>query len=181
MLVHGTLNVRNRAIILVLAKTGVRRNELVKIDLSHIDWDEQSIRLRDSAKRTNTLVFFDGECTRALDRWRQAREAMKPTTDALFTNQHGGRLKRNGIYEAVTKHAEQVGLHDPESNDLQERFTPHCCRHWFTTHLRRSGMPREFIQELRGDTRGDAIDIYDHIDRKELRESYLAHIPTLGI
>jgi integrase/recombinase XerD len=42
-------------------------------------------------------------------------------------------------------------------------------------------MQREFIQELRGDTRGDAIDIYDHIDERELREAYLAHIPTLGI
>ncbi|UEC43438.1 MAG: hypothetical protein METHAR1v1_1400004 [Methanothrix sp.] len=58
---------------------------------------------------------------------------------------------------------------------------PHCCRHWFTTHLRRAGMPREFIQGLRGDVRKEAIDIYDHIDRKELRESYLAHIPQLGI
>ena len=41
--------------------------------------------------------------------------------------------------------------------------------------------PREFIQELRGDVRREAIDIYDHIDKKELRESYLAHIPQLGI
>ena len=53
--------------------------------------------------------------------------------------------------------------------------------HWFITHLRRAGMTREFIQELRGDARKEAIDIYDHIDKKELRESYLAHIPQLGI
>jgi hypothetical protein len=32
-----------------------------------------------------------------------------------------------------------------------------------------------------GDTRGEAIDIYNHIDKKDLRESYLAHIPQLGI
>jgi integrase/recombinase XerD len=42
-------------------------------------------------------------------------------------------------------------------------------------------MPREFIQELRGDVRKEAIDIYDHIDKKELRESYLANVPQLGI
>jgi integrase/recombinase XerD len=39
----------------------------------------------------------------------------------------------------------------------------------------------EFIQELRGDRRRDAIDIYDHIDKEELRETYLAHVPQLGI
>jgi site-specific recombinase XerD len=55
------------------------------------------------------------------------------------------------------------------------------CRHWFTIHLRRAGMPRQFIQELRGGVRKEAIDIYDHIYEKELRESYLAHIPQLGI
>lgn len=180
-LIFGTLNVRNRAINITLAKTGVRGNELIQVDLDHIDWRMQSIRLRPTPKRSNTLVFFDGECQRVLDRWLAAREATDPSTDALFTNQLGTRLKRSGIYRAVTESAEAVGLHDPESSDPQKRFTPHCHRHWFTTHLRRSGMKREFIQELRGDTRGDAIDIYDHIDRKELRESYLANIPTLGI
>jgi hypothetical protein len=34
-------------------------------------------------------------------------------------------------------------------------------------------MPREFIQELRGDVRRKAIDIYDHVDKKELKESCL--------
>lgn len=181
MLVHATLDSRNRAIIVLLAKTGIRRNELIQIDLDDIDWEEQSIQLKDTPKRTNTLVFFDDEGARVMQRWIRARDEEDPKTDALFTNQYGDRLKRKGVYSAVTKHAESVGLHDPNSTDLQERFTPHCCRHWFTTHLRRSGMKREFIKELRGGTRGDAIDIYDHIDRKELRESYLAHIPALGV
>lgn len=42
-------------------------------------------------------------------------------------------------------------------------------------------MPREHIKELRGDSRGKAIDIYHHIDKEELKESYLAHIPNLGL
>jgi integrase/recombinase XerD len=42
-------------------------------------------------------------------------------------------------------------------------------------------MRRELIQELRGDARREAIDIYDHIDEKELREAYLAAIPQLGV
>jgi site-specific recombinase XerD len=57
----------------------------------------------------------------------------------------------------------------------------HYCSHWFVTHLLRAGMSRDFVKELRGDTRGEAIDIYNHIDKKDLRESYLAHIPQLGI
>jgi integrase/recombinase XerD len=93
----------------------------------------------------------------------------------------GERLNRHGVYDAVTNTAKRVGIHKPNSDRMEDHFSPHCCRHWFTTHLRRAGMPREFIQELRGDVRKEAIDIYDHIDKKELRESYLAHIPQLGI
>jgi len=34
---------------------------------------------------------------------------------------------------------------------------------------------------LRGDARREAIDIYDHIDKAELKKSYMACIPKLGI
>jgi len=93
----------------------------------------------------------------------------------------GTRIIKRSIEEVIEKHAERVGLHNPRADRLEDRFTPHCCRHWFVTHLLRAGMSRDFVKELRGDTRGEAIDIYNHIDKKELRESYLAHIPQLGI
>ncbi len=78
-------------------------------------------------------------------------------------------------------HAAGVGLHNPKSERIEDHFTPHCCRHWFTTHLRRAGMDREFITVLRGDARKDSMSVYDHVDREELRNSYLAKMPRLGI
>ncbi len=181
-LINSTLDVRDKAIITLLAKTGIRRNELITLDVDDIDWVDQSIRLKPTPKRTNRVVFIDDETAFILKRWLRARDARnKKNSKALFINNQGGRLNRNGVYLVVTKAAEKVGLHDPNSDRMEDHFSPHNCRHWFTTHLRRAGMPREFIQELRGDVRKEAIDIYDHIDRKELRESYLAHIPQLGI
>jgi integrase/recombinase XerD len=47
--------------------------------------------------------------------------------------------------------------------------------------LLRAGMEKDFVKELRGDKRGEAIDLYNRIDKKELKESYLANIPQLGI
>ena len=182
-LINSTIDPRDRAIITLLAKTGIRRNELIKLDVDDINWEEQSIRLKPTAKRTNRTIFFDDETAIVLHRYlrssQKAREEYK--TKALIISNKGGRLNRNGIYMAVSRPAEKLGMHNPNSDRMEDHFSPHCCRHWFTTHLRRSGMPREFIQELRGDVRREAIDIYDHIDRKELRESYLAHIPQLGV
>lgn len=182
-LINLTMGVRDRAIISLLAKTGIRRNELIKLDIDDINWIEQNIRLKPTPKRTNRTIFFDDETAIILHRWIRSSEETrnKFKTKALFISNNGGRLNRNGVYLAVTRPAEKIGLHNPNSDRMEDHFSPHCCRHWFTTHLRRSGMPREFIQELRGDVRKEAIDIYDHIDKKELRESYLAHIPQLGI
>jgi len=181
-LIDSTMDRRNRAIITLLAKTGIRRGELIDIDLDDIDWKNQKIELKEKPKRSNRTVFFDDETNRILRRWLAVRDSYAgEDCNALFVGEHEGRLKRHGVYLAVTKNAEKVGIHDPESDKMEDHFTPHCCRHWFTTHLRRNGMKREFIKELRGDTRGDAIDIYDHIDEKELKRAYLAHIPTLDV
>jgi integrase/recombinase XerD len=181
-LINTIMDPRDKAVMALLAKTGVRRNELINIDIKDIDWEKQSINLKKTPKRSNNIVFFDDECARILKRWIISRsDKTNPGKKALFINERGGRLNRSGIYALVVKHAERIGLHNPISQDLNERFTPHCCRHWFTTHLRRAGMQREYIKELRGDTRNEAIDIYHHIDLKDLREAYLTYIPQLNI
>jgi integrase/recombinase XerD len=190
MLVNSILSVRDQAVVLTLAKTGLRRGELASIDIEddnggtgNINWVEQSITLKRKKfkKRSGRTMFFDDETARVLKRWDAQRKKLKPKTKALFVNEYGERLGRNGIYNLVTKYAAAVGLHDPDSDDVEDHFSPHNCRHWFTTWLRRNGMPREFIKALRGDKRKDAIDIYDHIDREELRKAYLAFIPQLGL
>lgn len=183
MLITSILDPRDRAIVTLLAKTGIRRKELIKIDTDDINWEEQSIRLKPHAKRSNLIVFFDDECAHILRRWMSARKnySIPPDCKALFIGERGERLERRGVYDVVTKHAQRVGLHDPKSKKMEDRFTPHCCRHWFTTHLRRNDLRREYLKELRGDARKEAVDIYDHIDKKELRRAYLAAVPMLGI
>ena len=70
------------------------------------------------------------------------------------------------VYAAITKYAKRLGYHNSESPRLEDHFGPHCFRHWLTTWLLRNGMPREYVKELRGDKRKEAIDIYHHIDKQ---------------
>ena len=182
LLVNSTLNSRDKAVLVILLKTGMRRSELCSLDVADIDFKNMALKLKSTAKRSNRVLFFDSEAEYILRAWLQFRNSKdKKGMPALFLGRFGGRISSKEISHIVTKHASRVGLHDPGSKRLEDRFTPHCCRHWFTTHLIRAGMPRDFVKELRGDVRHEAIDIYNHIDKKELRESYLAHIPQLGI
>lgn len=116
-----------------------------------------------------------------LSRWLKAREIRaKDGETALFVGTKG-RFGPTGVDKIIRKAAIRTCLHDPKSDIMENHFSAHCCRHWFTMYLIRAGMPRDFVKELRSDVRHEAIDIYNHIDKRELRESYLAHIPQLGI
>jgi integrase/recombinase XerD len=181
-LVGSIMDPRDKAIAVLFAKTGIRRGELLKLDVDDIHWEDYSITLKPTPKRSNRVVFFDDECAIVLRRWLRVREKLNPKTKALFGSyQSLNRLDRNGLYTAIVKYAKRLGFHNPESPRLEDHFGPHCFRHWFTTWLLRNGMPREYVKELRGDRRGEAIDIYHHIDRQELRKAYLAYIPKLGV
>jgi integrase/recombinase XerD len=63
-----------------------------------------------------------------------------------------------------------MGL-DDSTKSGEINFTPQACRHWFTTYLLRAGMKREYVQWLRGDSINEAMDIYFHIDPKDVQEA----------
>jgi len=181
-LVQCILNPRDKAICVLLAKTGIRAGELLDLDVNDIIWQESKIRLKQNNKRSNLTVFYDGETARCLNSWINIRDGLaKEDEVALFVTKYGNRMSHRSLINIVKKYAKRVGLHDSESKHLDDRFTPHCFRHWFTTELRKSGMSREYIKELRGDTRNETIDGYYHITNDELKEKYLEHIPKLGV
>jgi integrase/recombinase XerD len=180
-LVNSILDTRDRCILVLLFKTGMRVGELTSLDVDDIDLNKGEVTLKLKKKRTNRVLFFDNEAITVLERWIVARKNRKGAeSHALFLSKTGTRITKRTVENAIEKHAERLGMHKPGAR-LEDRFTPHCCRHWFVTHLLRAGMSRDFVKELRGDARGEAIDIYNHIDKKELRESYLAHVPQLGV
>lgn len=180
-LVVMAMDIRTRAVLALLFKTGIRREEASNIDVDDIDWRRQSITLKPHPKRTNCVVYFDDETGRLLKHWLRFRKARGDDDKGpLFTNQRNTRLQPNGIYNLVVAAAQRAGLHHPKG-PMRERFSPHCCRHWFTTHLRRAGMPADMIAELRGDADARTQDIYNHIDHDELRKTYLAKVPRLDL
>jgi integrase/recombinase XerD len=90
-------------------------------------------------------------------------------------------LRKKGVYDAVTVWAKQKGYYNTNSDANMDHFSPHNLRHCFTTYLLENGMMREYVKELRGDARKDAVDLYNHIPSESLREAYLAAMPQFGL
>ena len=60
-MVRATIDTRDRAILLLFFKTGIRRNELISLDLEDLDLQGMSLTLKPTPKRSNRMVFFDDE------------------------------------------------------------------------------------------------------------------------
>lgn len=168
----------SKALMTFAAKTGLRKGELLAMNITDLNFERAEFTIPAKAKRTNRLGFMDDELLIILQQYLEWREP-RAKNNALWISPLGHRMGKGGPYDITVHYARMLGIHDSRG-PLNKKFTTHCFRHFFTTHLRRSGMPRELIQELRGDRRGDAIDIYDHIDPEELRRSYLQHVPRFG-
>jgi integrase/recombinase XerD len=66
---NSEIDIWDKAIITLLAKTGIRRHELTDLDVYDVDFVDQKIRLKPTAKRTNRMVFFNDETAFILWRW----------------------------------------------------------------------------------------------------------------
>jgi len=182
--INSIANLRDKMIVTLFVKTGICRGELIQIDVDDVDMDEQMITLKKRLfrKRSNPVVFFDEETKQLLVFWLRRRKIFANEDEkALFIGQYGGRIDKNSVYNSVVKWAKRFGIYDKKSKLNKDHFSPHNLRHCFTTYLRQNGMPREFIKELRGDKRSEVIDIYDHIDPKDLKREYLSAMPSFNI
>lgn len=105
-LVNSIMDPRDKAIAVLLAKTGIRRGELLRLDIDDVNWENYSITLKPTPKRSNRIVFFDDECARLCVGWLRVREKLNPPTKALFISyQSLQRLDRNGLWNAIIKYA----------------------------------------------------------------------------
>jgi integrase/recombinase XerD len=182
MLVESIYEPKELAVVVLLLKTGIRKKECSEINIDGLDMKNKTIHLTPTKKRSNEVVYFDDETAYVLDNWLKRREKEnKNHIQALFLDRFGNRLSLLAISRIVEKHAATVGLHNPESKRLEDRLSPHSFRHFFTTRMLEAGCPREYVQELRGDAGRSAIDIYYHIDKKKLQQSYLDCVPQFGL
>lgn len=181
LLVDSTPEIMYKAMFLLFAKTGIRRQELIDIDIQDLNLHDGYVTLKPHAKRSNRVVFFDNECKAILEKWVKWRYDHKIKCKPLFIGVQGKRIYREFVNEKVEEIAYELGFHNPNSDLLYERFSPHCFRHFFTSLMRRVGCPKEHVQELRGDARKDAIDVYHHIPLAELQNVYLQYMPEFGI
>jgi len=168
---------RDRAVLEVLYGTGLRISELVSLSLSDIDLGGGLLRAFGKGSKER-VVPLGGHARRALVAWlspagrgelEPERWARRADADAVFLNQRGGRLSRQGAWGVVRRYGEQVGL--------DGRLSPHVLRHSCATHMLDRGADIRAVQELLGHASISTTQIYTKVSPERLRSVYDAAHP----
>jgi integrase/recombinase XerD len=162
---------RDRAMLEVLYGCGCRVSELCGLDVTDLDINESMLMLRGKGSKMRLVPVGEPAMQAVEEYLASARVSLvgKKPTAALFLNRRGGRLSRVSVWSLLKKSAAEAGL--------SETVSPHTIRHSYATHLLEGGADLRVVQELLGHADISTTEIYTHIDRKWLTDSWLEAHP----
>lgn len=157
---------RDKAMLELLYATGVRVTELVSLNVEDINLKMGFLRCNGKGGKER-MVPLGSLAIKSLQNYlRSSRPGILKKSDnkALFVNQHGKRLTRQGFWKILKKYCQRAGI----SGDI----TPHTLRHSFATHLLENGADLRSVQEMLGHADISTTQIYTQINRRKIQEIY---------
>ncbi len=156
---------RDRTILTIFYRTGIRRAELLSLKLYDLDLSMGTLTIRQGkGKRDRVVPLLDGTVSLLKVYLSDVRPILiGKAIDFLFVSIHsGGHLTGSDIRRMVTKAAQDAGITKP--------VTPHALRHACATHLLKGQADIRQIQKLLGHRRLSSTEVYTHVETSDLRE-----------
>ncbi|MBN1151374.1 tyrosine-type recombinase/integrase [candidate division WOR-3 bacterium] len=166
-------NFRDEVIIDLLYSTGIRSEELVKIDIEDVDLTEREIRVLGKRQKTRIAPFPEA-LLQKLTLYISQRKKIdsKDSSQALFLGKRGRRINTREVRRIVHRAISPFVKAD--------RMGAHVLRHSFATHLLDNGADLRFVQELLGHASPTTTQIYTHVSLKRLKQVYKRAHPRSG-
>lgn len=134
-------DIRNRAMILLLLRTGMRIGELLNTLVRDVNLKECKIEIWEAQKnRVGRVVYFSDDALGALKAWLKIRN---PEKDRIFYTFSRDKMSYSAARGMFCKYLNKAGL-------SHKSYTLHCLRHSNASSLLNAGMPLECLKELLG-------------------------------
>ena len=158
--VSGQNQARDYAILMLFLNCGIRRSELVGLNLTDVYEDRIRVVGKGNKER---IVYFGTACRKAIDTYLIERNK-KVLSDnrALFGSRDGNRISVTAVHRLVKKAFLQAGLDATQ-------FSAHKLRHTAATMMLSGGVDVKTVQEVLGHENLNTTQIYTHIENTELK------------
>ena len=158
--VSGTNEKRDYAILMLFLNCGIRRSELVGLNLSDVYEDRIRVVGKGNKER---FVYFGTACRKAIDAYLVERNKVVLSDNrALFGSRDGNRVSVSAVHRLVKKALLQAGLDSTQ-------FSAHKLRHTAATMMLSGGVDVKTVQEVLGHENLNTTQIYTHIENTELK------------
>lgn len=158
-----SLSLRDTAMMELMYACGLRLSELSGLDLSDVDWTQQTVTVTGKGSRQRRIPF-GSRARQALSAWLAVRNVRADEQPALFISSRGKRLSNSSIQKRLKKLALEKGLNT--------NIYPHMLRHSFASHILESSRDLRAVQELLGHANLSTTQIYTHLDFQHLAGVY---------
>jgi integrase/recombinase XerC len=164
------LGKRDRAMLELLYASGIRVSELVNLNLTDVDFGNQTLRVKGKGRKER-IVPFGEHAKKALQDYLGVRSELMAEADpekldaaAVFMNYQGTRITTRSVGRMVDKYVKLCAeIH---------HISPHSLRHSFATHMLDAGADLRVIQEMLGHVRLSTTQQYTHVSMDKLMEVY---------
>lgn len=178
---EGPGAIRDRAILELLYAAGLRISELTSLNVADVDLDEtRTVRCVGKGDKERivpigrtAIAACRAYLVQARPEFIKHRRTRGRAEPALFVNQRGTRLTRQGCWKLLKRYAGAANLSD--------KISPHTLRHSFATHLLDSGkVSIRDVQELLGHASISTTAVYTAVSQGDLAEVVRRHHPRGG-
>jgi len=151
---------RDYAILMIFLNCGIRRSELVALNLSDVYEDRLRVIGKGNKER---FVYFGSTCKQAIDDYLPERNKQVLSDNrALFGSRDSNRISVSAVHRLVKKYLLMAGLD-------AENFSAHKLRHTAATMMLSGGVDVKTVQEVLGHENLNTTQIYTHIENTELK------------
>ena len=158
--VSGVNEKRDYAILMLFLNCGIRRSELVGLNVADVYEDRIRVIGKGNKER---FVYFGSACRKAIDAYMVERNKLVLTDNrALFGSRNGNRISVSAVHRLVDKALLQAGLDTTQ-------FSAHKLRHTAATMMLSGGVDVKTVQEVLGHENLNTTQIYTHIENTELK------------
>ena len=164
---------RDKLIVELFYSTGMRRIELVNLQLSHVDSSQGQVKVLGKRNKERFIPLLS-TVLKTYQAYLIERSSLKEVQDskALLLTRKGLKIYEKLVYRVITNYFDVISS--------KVKKSPHILRHSFATHLLNNGADLNSVKELLGHSSLAATQVYTHNSVAELKKVYeKAHPRTL--
>ena len=166
----GFEGVRDKSIVEMFYSTGIRRSELIGLQMKNVDLSGGQIKVLGKRQKERIIPLLPLMITQ-LKRYLDERKRLKSIVDAdfLFLLSNGNKLNETFVYRLINDYFSNVSE--------KVKRSPHMLRHTFATHMLNHGADLNSIKELLGHSSLASTQVYTHSSLAELKNVYQSAHP----